>query len=159
MLEYAILDETHDDYYAAHRAFLVGKDAISGLVLREGNVFWKLPEITSDEDDILTSDEIENLTFPNLKLTVLSACETGLGNVDSEGVWGLQRAFRIAGTESLICSLCKIDDFWARVFMENFYTNIKAGQNIYDAFHFAQKVLFDNKLGNPQIWSSLILIE
>ena len=159
MLEYAILDETHDDYYAAHRAFLVGKDAISGLVLREGNVFWKLPEITSDEDDILTSDEIENLTFPNLKLTVLSACETGLGNVDSEGVWGLQRAFRIAGTESLICSLCKIDDFWTRVFMENFYTNIKAGQNIYDAFHSAQKVLFDNKLGNPQIWSSLILIE
>ena len=94
-----------------------------------------------------------------MKLTVLSACETGLGNVDSEGVWGLQRAFRIAGTESLICSLCKIDDFWTRVFMENFYTNIKAGQNIYDAFHSAQKVLFDNKLGNPQIWSSLILIE
>ena len=94
-----------------------------------------------------------------MKLTVLSACETGLGNVDSEGVWGLQRAFRIAGTESLICSLCKIDDFWTRVFMENFYTNIKAGQNIYDAFHSSQKILFDNKLGNPQIWSSLILIE
>ena len=159
MLGYAILDETHDDYYAAHRAFLAGKDALSGLVLREGNMFWKLPEITSDEDDILTSDEIENLTFPNLKLTVLSACETGLGNVDSEGVWGLQRAFRIAGTQSLICSLCKIDDFWTRFFMENFYTNIKAGQNVYDAFHSAQKVLFDNKLGNPQIWSSLILIE
>ena len=76
--------------------------------MRNGNLSWKAEAITEDEDNILTSEEVETLTFPKLNLTVLSACETGLGELSADGVWGLQRAFRIAGSTSLICYLRQV---------------------------------------------------
>jgi CHAT domain-containing protein len=152
-------DSMSVDHYVAHRALTVGKESLSGIILRKGNLSWKSPTITDENDDILTSDEIENLTFPKLNLTVLSACETGLGDVDSEGVWGLQRAFRIAGTQSLICSLCRIDDKWTARFMEEFYRHAVAGETIYDSFHAARSFLFRENKKNAKVWSSMILIE
>jgi CHAT domain-containing protein len=153
------------DHNIAHRALIAGKESLSGLILRNGNISWKSAEVTDADDDILTSDEIENLTFPKLNLTVLSACETGLGDVDSEGVWGLQRAFRIAGTQSLICSLCKINDEWTAQFMNVFYQNAASGKSIYDSFQAARIYLYENtKTKTPKndhmpIWASMILIE
>jgi tetratricopeptide (TPR) repeat protein len=152
-------DSVSVDHYVAHRALTVGKESLSGIILRKGNLSWKSPTITDEDDDILTSDEIENLTFPKLNLTVLSACETGLGDVDSEGVWGLQRAFRIVGTQSLICSLCRIDDKWTARFMEEFYRHAVAGETIYDSFHAARSFLFRENKKNAKVWSSMILIE
>jgi CHAT domain-containing protein len=153
------------DHYIAHRALIAGKESLSGLILRNGNLAWKSASVQDSDDDILTSDEIENMTFPKLNLTVLSACETGLGDVDSEGVWGLQRAFRIAGTQSLICSLCKIDDTWTAQFMNVFYQNAASGKSIYDSFIEAKKYLYcetkNKKTGynHLPIWASIILIE
>ncbi|MDL2244263.1 CHAT domain-containing protein [Parabacteroides sp. OttesenSCG-928-J18] len=150
------------DHNIAERALRSNLSSLSGLILREGNISWKSASITNEEDDILTSEEIENLTFPELRLTVLSACETGLGYVDSEGVWGLQRAFRIAGTQSLICSLCKVDDYWTSQFMDVFYENASQGKTIYESFQTAQKFLYENthtKRNGTKIWPSFILIE
>lgn len=152
-------DSTHFDHHISCRALGANKKSLSGLVLRQGNLSWKSATITDEYDDLLTNDEIENMTFPNLKLTVLSACDTGLGNVDSEGVWGLQRAFRIAGTKSLICSLSKISDKWTAKFMDVFYEEVTSGKNIYDAFHSAQDYLYRKNKRNPKIWASMILIE
>ena len=152
-------DSTHFDHHISCRVLGANKESLSGLVLRQGNISWKSATITDEYDDLLTNDEIENLTFPNLKLTVLSACDTGLGDVDSEGVWGLQRAFRIAGTESLICSLSKISDRWTARFMDVFYDEVTSGKNIYDAFHAAQDYLYRMNKKNPNIWASMILIE
>lgn len=152
-------DSTHFDYHISCRALGANRESLSGLVLRQGNLSWKSATITDEYDDLLTNDEIENMTFPNLKLTVLSACDTGLGDVDSEGVWGLQRAFRIAGTESLICSLSEISDKWTAKFMDVFYKEVTSGKNIYEAFHTAQDYLFRKNKRNPQIWASMILIE
>ena len=135
------------------------KVSLSGLILRQGNLSWKSDKIMEDNDDILTSDEIENMSFPNLHLTVLSACDSGLGDVDSEGVWGLQRAFRIAGSKSLICSLRKIDDYWSAQFMDAFYEYAGQGRTVYDSFHYAQKMLYAAEPNSPEIWSSFILIE
>lgn len=148
-----------DDYYIARRMLKAGKESLSGLILRQGNMSWKSDKIMEDNDDILTSDEIENMTFPNLQLTVLSACDTGLGDIDSEGVWGLQRAFRIAGSNALICSLQKIDDYWSAQFMDAFYEYAGQGQTIYDSFHHAQRILYEADPNHPEIWSSFILIE
>lgn len=148
-----------DDYHIAQRMLRADKESLSGLILRQGNLSWKSDYVLDENDDILTSEEIENMTFPNLQLTVLSACDSGLGDIDSEGVWGLQRAFRIAGSKSLICSLKKIDDYWTAQFMDAFYEYAGQGKSIYESFHYAQKELFGAEPDNPDIWSSFILIE
>ena len=147
------------DYNIARRFLSAGISEISGLVLREGNISWKSRYIMEEHDDLLTAEEIELLSFPNLNLTVLSACETGLGEIDSDGVWGLQRAFRIAGAKSLICSLAKVDDYWTAQFMDAFYEQAAQGKSIYDSFHIAQRWLHSELPDNPEIWSSFILIE
>lgn len=143
----------------AERALKADNTSLSGLVLRNGNKYRKMVDLPEKEDDILTSEEIENMSFPNLKLTVLSACQTGLGDVDGEGVWGLQRAFRIAGTQSLICTLDYVDDFWTQRFMKEFYESLAKGQTIYKSFYDARNSIYKENMSNPKIWAKFILIE
>ncbi|MBK9661389.1 MAG: CHAT domain-containing protein [Chitinophagaceae bacterium] len=79
----------------------------SGLILAGGNYAWsgKTP-IDGVEDGIATAYEISQLNLSNTELVVLSACETALGDVKgSEGVFGLQRAFKMAGVKKMIVSL------------------------------------------------------
>lgn len=155
----AATDTTDNDHNIAQRMLTSGKNNLSGLLFRQGNLSWCVKQILDAEDDLLTTEEIEMLSFPNLNLTVLSACDTGLGEIDSEGVWGLQRAFRIAGSKSLICSLSKVDDYWSAQFMSTFYEYAAQGNTIYDSFHMAQQWLYHELPDNPEIWSAFILIE
>lgn len=78
----------------------------SGLAFTGANYIWQDNKSFGGNDGILTAYEISNMILNNTQLLVLSACETGLGDiVDSEGVYGLQRAFRMARAESVIVSL------------------------------------------------------
>lgn len=147
------------DHYLAIRSLQLGKTSLSGLVLRKGNEYRKLNTLPMGYDDIWTSDEIERLNFPKLQLTVLSACQTGLGETDSEGVWGLQRAFRIAGTQKLVCALDYVNDKRTREFMGTFYKNLSKGVTIYDSFHLARNQLFNRHRDDPRMWSAFVLIE
>ena len=106
----------------------------SGLLFTGANRGLNGDVLENTDDGILTCDEIENLNFPNLKLVVLSACDTGLGKTNIDGVWGLQRAFRIAGAQNMIVSLKKVDDELTQSFMINFYKNLIIGKSIYDSF-------------------------
>lgn len=152
-------DSSSDDYQVARRFLSAGLSEVSGLVLRAGNISWQSPNILDEYDDLWTSEEIELMSFPRMNLTVLSACDTGLGDIDSDGVWGLQRAFRIAGSKSLICSLAKVDDYWTAQFMDAFYEHAANGNTIYDSFQKAQKWLYNELPDEPEVWSSFILIE
>lgn len=155
----AFNDTTDFDHNIARRLLMGNRTSASGLVMRNGNLSWKAETITEDEDNILTSEEVETLTFPKLNLTVLSACETGLGELSADGVWGLQRAFRIAGSGSLICSLRQVKDNGAADFMAEFYRQAATGKSVHDAFYNARKELLSHDSANKEVWSSFILIE
>ena len=105
------------------------------------------------EDGILTTSEIERMSSPQLQLVVLSACDTGLGETNIDGVWGLQRAFKIAGAQNMIVSLKEVDDEGTLNFMTNFYTELSQTNNIYKSFIYAQ----DN--ADEETRNSFILIE
>lgn len=108
----------------------------SGLVLAGGNYAWsgKMP-IEGLEDGIATAYEISQLNLSNTELVVLSACETALGDVKgSEGVFGLQRAFKMAGVKKLIVSLWKVPDRETAELMTAFYFYWLKGKTAKAAF-------------------------
>lgn len=158
-LEYSAGIPEHFDHNISLRTLKTDRTNICGLILRKGNLTWQLPHLLDDEDDILTAEEIETMNFSNLQLTVLSACDSGLGEIDYDGIQGLQRAFRIAGSKNIICSLNKVNDYWSAQFMGKLYENLSAGLTIYDSFRLAQKSIREAAPDDPIAWSSYILIE
>jgi CHAT domain-containing protein/Tfp pilus assembly protein PilF len=97
---------------------------LSGLVLAGANVALpKDPDARlSSDSGILTAEAIASLPLHRLELAVLSACETGLGEVaGGEGVFGLQRAFHLAGARNVVASLWKVDDQATAALMALFY--------------------------------------
>ncbi len=91
---------------------------LSGLALSDAN---REPK-SGEEDGILTALEVSEMDLTRLELAVLSACETGLGEVaGGEGLLGMQRAFQAAGARSVIASLWKVDDRATQQLMTDFY--------------------------------------
>ncbi|MCC8145787.1 MAG: CHAT domain-containing protein, partial [Bacteroidales bacterium] len=132
----------------------------SGLLLSGANHTWNgQKQLENTDDGILTADEISNLNLMNTDLVVLSACETGLGDVNySEGVYGLQRAFRLAGAKSMIVSLWKVSDKDALEFMVEFYQQWAIYKNKKEAFDKAQTKM-RKKYNEVKRWAGFILIE
>lgn len=117
----------------------------------------KLPD--GVDDGILTASEISRLDFRGLDLVVLSACETGLGNVSSEGVYGLQRGFKKAGANSLIMSLWDVDDDATKMLMIEFYKNYLNGVSKRESLKKAQEYLRQNGFDAPEFWAGFILLD
>jgi CHAT domain-containing protein len=135
----------------------------SGLLLAGGNHAWKTgkPLQPGLEDGILTAYEISQMNLSNTELVVLSACETGLGDlVGNEGVYGLQRAFKIAGARYLIMSLWQVPDFQTQVFMTAFYKHWLEGKMaVPEAFRATQAELRGRYSGEAFKWAGFVLVE
>ena len=135
----------------------------SFLVMSGGNALIHRDSIPLEsEDGILTALEISHFDLSNLDLVVLSACETGLGEVNFEGVYGLQRAFKKAGANTILMSLGKVDDEATRILMVEFYRNLMDGKTKRESLLKAQQYL--RKVGNgkyddPKYWASFIMLD
>ncbi|MEZ5032128.1 MAG: tetratricopeptide repeat protein [Saprospiraceae bacterium] len=135
----------------------------SGLILAGANYAWLNghPIREGEEDGILTAYEISQMDLAQTGLVVLSACETGLGDIKgNEGVYGLQRAFKIAGVDYLIMTLWKVDDKATALFMIEFYKHyLQDGMSIPDAFRLTQQEFIANPLSSPYLWAGFVLLE
>lgn len=133
----------------------------SGLLMAGANRAILQKQI-GEEDGILTAKEIARLDFSNVDLVTLSACETALGDVTGEGVFGLQRGFKKAGAQTIIMSLWRVDDTATRILMGNFYKTLNQGKSIHDAFTQSQEHLMtvnDGKYNDPKYWAAFIIID
>jgi tetratricopeptide (TPR) repeat protein len=117
-----------------------------------------LPE--GGEDGLLTAYEVAGLDLQGTDLAALSACETGLGDVQpGEGVYGLRRAFAIAGARSVLMSLWQVDDRATQLLMAAFYRRYLAGTDKHLALQLAQKELRQNpSFAHPKYWAGFVLV-
>lgn len=131
----------------------------SGLALAGANFIWKGVAPPSDmEDGILMSYEVANLNLFGVDLVVLSACDTGRGDLhNSEGVLGLQRAFKAAGVRQLILSLWRVPDAETSELMTTFYQYLASGMPTRQAFKAAQIAMC--KKYAPFYWAGFVLVE
>lgn len=133
---------------------------LSGLIMAGGNAAWTGKKLPSGVlDGILTADDIARLDLSGTDLVVLSACETGLGKVTSEGLFGLQRAFKKAGVQTLVMSLWKVSDWITKEFMLQFYKNLAAnGWEKRKAFEDAKSSI-RKTYEEPFYWAGFVMLD
>ncbi|MEM9885729.1 MAG: CHAT domain-containing protein [Bacteroidota bacterium] len=131
----------------------------SGLVFTGINHTWQGGKSIPDlEDGALTALEISNLNLSETQLVVLSACETAKGDIQGgEGVFGLQRAFKMAGVEQLVLSLWKVPDVPTSELMQLFYKYILKGKTASEALYLSQQKM--SKKYSVYEWGAFVLVE
>lgn len=133
----------------------------SGLILAGGGATVdgeKTSDLQNNDNGILTAYEAMNLDLSGTDLLILSACETGLGEIKAgEGVYGLQRALQVAGAEAIIMSLWKVDDAGTQQLMTSFFSNWLKGSGKQKSFKQAQLQLMA-KYPEPYYWGAFMLI-
>lgn len=134
-------------------------------LLRSGLMFAGAAATLSNEISIgganngmLNAYEAMSLNLKDTKLVIMSACETGTGEiVNGEGVYGLSRAFQIAGASKIIMSLWKVDDEATEQLMTSFYSEWIKTKNPQNAFLSAQRTV-KLKFPEPYFWGAFVLI-
>lgn len=123
----------------------------SGLLLAGTN-------LGSGDEGIVTALEVTGLDLWGTKMVVLSACDTGVGEVkNGDGVYGLRRALVLAGSESQLMSLWPVSDAGTRDLMINYYKALKAGEGRSAGMRRVRlELLKDAKRAHPYYWASFI---
>lgn len=154
MTGHPIINTNVNDSYVEDRELLRSGLLMAGAMIEKKE--------KNDDDGILTALEVAGLDLSSADLIVLSACETALGDVSTEGVFGLQRGFKKAGAQSLLMSLWKVDDTATQILMTEFYKGLTLGQSKREALLNAQKYLrqYQNgKYDKPEYWAAFILLD
>lgn len=151
-------------HIATHGFFLNEQRPGSGLrhenaMLRSGLVLAGVTRLRSGQDDgVLTAEEAASLDLAGTQLVVLSACDTGVGEVrNGEGVFGLRRSFAVAGAETLVMSLWAVEDNSTARLMSDYYKRLAAGEGRIEALRNVQlRFLEDAAMRHPFYWAGFI---
>lgn len=160
MIYYSLFSNTEDE-----RNFQTDFNlSQSGLLLAGVNNTLNKTEVKSPEEDgILYANEVSSFNLNQVSVAVLSACDSALGDLSlSEGIFGLQRGFKLGGVETIIMSLWKINDEATKIFMCNLYERLNEGLSIYDAFYNARLDLRESQNGKwdkPEYYNAFILLD
>lgn len=163
---------THGFYYTADKAkevnYLKGyNDAmmLSGLIMSGGNLAWTGRQVPKGVlGGVLTANNIASMDLRGTDLLVLSACQTGLGIATPEGLFGLQRAFKKAGVQTMVMSLWSVNDEAAKDFMIKFYEELTDSRNKWDkrkAFDRAKAHIRNNPRykQDPYYWAAFVMLD
>ena len=134
----------------------------SGLFLAGANQGLDNLDLSLDNDGILTAMEVSQLDLTHTDMVTLSACETALGEISGDRVFGLQRGFKKAGVQSQLVSLWPVNDEATSVFMTSFYKYYITSNSKYRALRLAQQALcraYDGKYDDTRFWGAFILID
>lgn len=139
-------------HVATHGFWFDDADILSNSMFRSGLMMSQAP---------LFSAEISKLNLNSTTLVTLSACDTGLGDITGDGVFGLQRGFKKAGANSILMSLWKVDDEATCKLMTEFYSNwIAKKMTKHDALEAAKKTVRETKgWEDPKYWAAFILLD
>lgn len=136
-----------------------GQSFLQNPLLRSGLAMSGFNPVEGGYDGALTALEASGLNLAGTKLVVLSACKTGVGDIQNgEGVLGLRRSFRIAGAETLVMSLWDVPDRETKDLMAYFYENLSKNVARSAALRQAKLRLMNNpKTRHPWFWGAFIL--
>lgn len=159
---------THGYYFTPVEAvtisYLKGCDdamMLSGLVMSGANIAKKGVLVEEDvRDGLLSAGDISTMNLKGTDLVVLSACQTGLGKVTPEGVYGLQRAFKLAGVNTIVMTLWSVDDRVTKQFMVKFYE--KLVENKWDkreSFNEARDYIRSLYPNSPYYWAGFVMVD
>ncbi|AZQ60856.1 CHAT domain-containing protein [Flammeovirga pectinis] len=132
----------------------------AGIVFSGANYFWETGESYNGKNDgILMASELSNYDLRDTKLAIISACQSGVGqSTRSEGVYGFQRAFKLAGIEHQIISLWTVDDAATQKFMTLFYKNFIELEDIDAAVNKAKDAL-QQEYNHPYYWAAFVHVQ
>ena len=167
---------THGFYYTQEKAksvnYLNGyQDAmlLSGLIMAGGNRAWTGKQLPKGVlGGVLTANSIASLNLKGTDLLVLSACQTGLGVATPEGLFGLQRAFKKAGVQTMVMTLWSVDDEATKDFMIRFYEELSVNQwNKRAAFEKTKEFIRSKTYirngksykGDPYYWAAFVMLD
>lgn len=154
--------ETKRNPFVLSQASKKREDALlrSGLILAGGNRAWSAHDPIPDiEDGVLTADEISHMDLSGAETVVLSACQSALGDISEiEGIYGLQRALKMAGVQTIIMSLWKVADEATSQLMRIFYKYWLTGMERHHAFAKAQADLRLQQ-PNPYFWAPFVMLD
>lgn len=141
---------THGAY--TERRGATDNEAMSGSILAFAGA-------NLDTTGIVTAAEVAAMNLRQCDLVVLSACETGLGKLGADGVFGLQRGFKNAGAHTLLMSLKNVYDSSTAELMTAFYRHLASGAGKRQSLILAQKELRDKGFTDPKYWATFILLD